>query len=411
MSRAAAEFAFDRSNRTKDVDGRLFVADCNISKANVCPYLGREIPEWQALGLDPTRVYHMYRDPVELEKAASTFNGVQLLIIHKAVSAEQPEHRLVVGSVGTDCRFEAPFLKASINVWTQEAIDLIEREEQRELSSSYRYRAEMLGGTLHGATFDGRMLDIRANHVALVTEGRAGSDVKVADSIPPELQPVMKHAARIAAMKSFLAPDADLAALDAQLEVEHQAALKLAQDAKAKDEKDDDDKKDKDDDDDEDDDKKAKDEENESQEDPPKPKAKDRAKDKAKDKKGKDKAMDAQTVTVDEMKHAIKVSTAAAVKIAIDEVNAMHLARAAVAPFVGTITDPAMDSAEKVYGFALTKKGVAIDGVHASAFPAMLALLKTQSSATDASLASDAALSAGGMLKSFPALSRIRVAA
>ena len=46
--------AMDRATsvRSFDADGRLHVARSNISKANVCPYLGREIPDWERLGLD-----------------------------------------------------------------------------------------------------------------------------------------------------------------------------------------------------------------------------------------------------------------------------------------------------------------------------------------------------------------------
>src|ERR1700761_6930938 len=41
--------AMDRGARTKDpLNGWLHVKDCRISKANVCPYLGREIPDSEA---------------------------------------------------------------------------------------------------------------------------------------------------------------------------------------------------------------------------------------------------------------------------------------------------------------------------------------------------------------------------
>jgi Uncharacterized protein conserved in bacteria (DUF2213) len=48
--------AFDRASvRTYDRDGRLHVEISNISKAAVNPYIGREIPDWKALGLDPDK--------------------------------------------------------------------------------------------------------------------------------------------------------------------------------------------------------------------------------------------------------------------------------------------------------------------------------------------------------------------
>ncbi|WP_206526107.1 NUDIX domain-containing protein [Mesorhizobium sp. M7A.F.Ca.MR.148.00.0.0] len=68
--------AMDRNSiRIFDQDGHLRVEMTPISKANVCPYYGREIPDFEALGLVPERVYRLYRDADELAKAAPTFVG------------------------------------------------------------------------------------------------------------------------------------------------------------------------------------------------------------------------------------------------------------------------------------------------------------------------------------------------
>jgi hypothetical protein len=83
----ATALAFDKSVRITDQDGRLHVAITNISKANVCEYLGSEIPDAAALGLQPERKYRLYRDAAELEKAAPTFNNLPLLTRHVPVTA------------------------------------------------------------------------------------------------------------------------------------------------------------------------------------------------------------------------------------------------------------------------------------------------------------------------------------
>ena len=71
---AALTLALDRDSvREKDRDGRLRVTRANISKANICPYRGSEIPDWQKLGLDPDHVYNLLRAPEELQKAAESF--------------------------------------------------------------------------------------------------------------------------------------------------------------------------------------------------------------------------------------------------------------------------------------------------------------------------------------------------
>lgn len=177
--------AFDKiSVRSYDRDGRLHVQVSNISKANICPYFGREIPKGDELGLDPAKIYQLYRSPEELAKAASTFNNIQLLSKHIAVHAEVPRHNLVVGSTGTDAAFQAPYLQNSLVVWDADAIHDIESRRTQELSCAYHYRADMTPGTINGVTYDGVMRDIVGNHVALVADGRAGDDVMVGDAMP-----------------------------------------------------------------------------------------------------------------------------------------------------------------------------------------------------------------------------------
>jgi len=181
--------AMDRASsvRSYDADGRLHLRVTNISKANVCGYLGREIPAWDTLGLDPDRIYNLLRDPAELAAGAATFNNLPVLSEHVPVTAyDDGSHKpgLVVGSTGTDAAMNGPYLTNSMVVWARDSIDGIEAEEKRELSSAYRYRADMTPGNFEGVDYDGVMRDIVGNHVALVIEGRAGPDVIVGDEQP-----------------------------------------------------------------------------------------------------------------------------------------------------------------------------------------------------------------------------------
>ena len=181
--------AFDKATTKRRIDTQNFlhVDDCNISKAVVNSYLGKEVPNWIALGLDPAKVYKIYRDPKELAKAASTFNNLPLMDKHIEVSdldLEKPEIKEhLVGSTGTDAVFKAPYLVNSLVVFTRGAIEDVEAEKKSELSCAYRYDIDMTPGVSpEGESYDGRMTAIVGNHVALVIEGRAGSDVMVHDS-------------------------------------------------------------------------------------------------------------------------------------------------------------------------------------------------------------------------------------
>jgi uncharacterized protein len=181
----APPLALDR--RMETLDGILHVYDCNITKANVCPYLGAEIPGSEALGLDPTKIYMLYRDSAELQAAVKTYDRIQLLLMHVAVNPDAPQQFITVGTI-SNARFSHPYIKADLTVWTREGIEAIGTPEnpgkQRELSCGYHYRPDMTPGqTPEGEKYDGRMTSIVANHIALVEAGRAGPDVMVADSM------------------------------------------------------------------------------------------------------------------------------------------------------------------------------------------------------------------------------------
>jgi hypothetical protein len=172
------------SVREMDDDGRMRVSRAHISKANVCPYRGAEIPDSEKLGLDPDRVYQLYRDPEELAKAAPTFRGVQILRRHVPVSADDHHPWDVVGSVGSNVEFVDPYLDADLTFWTGDAVADIESGRKQQLSCGYRYRADMTPGVApDGTRFDGVMRDIFGNHLSQVELGRAGADVVVGDSV------------------------------------------------------------------------------------------------------------------------------------------------------------------------------------------------------------------------------------
>lgn len=181
---AIMKLAFDRSARRVDSDGRLHVEKSHISKATVNPYYGNEIPGYESLGLEPTKVYRLLRDPVELEKAAPTFARLPVLSEHVPVTVDSPRPDLVVGAIGSDVAFNSPYLDADLCVWDAEAIAGIETDKVRELSCAYRYVPVMEPGVFEGQPYDGRMTEIQGNHLALVEVGRAGSDVVVADQNP-----------------------------------------------------------------------------------------------------------------------------------------------------------------------------------------------------------------------------------
>lgn len=202
------KFAFDKASvRTYDDDGMMHVALTPISKSNVCIYYGKEIPDSEALGLEPNKAYRLLRDPEELRKAVSTFNNKPLLNKHIGVTVIDPPKEAIVGSTGERAEFDGTYLKNSLVIWDIDSILGVETDKQKEISSSYRYRLDMTPGEYEGDTYDGVMRDIVCNHVAIVPSGRAGPDVFVYDSKPTGNILMTLKEKLMAVIKPYLAND------------------------------------------------------------------------------------------------------------------------------------------------------------------------------------------------------------
>lgn len=412
------------SGRRIDEDGHLHVSMSNISKATVNPYYGSEIPNANELGLQPDRIYNLLRDPAELEAAAETFEGKPLLVGHKPQTAEDHSHEMTVGAV-RNVKWAAPYLQAELDIWAGDAIQDIQSGAQRELSSAYRYDADMTPGEYEGERYDGVMRNLRGNHVALVETGRAGPDVIVGDSklkpskqeprmpkatvslspkatvaqrafaiyLKPriaadaaiDLAPMLKGVtaktwdarkagliAKIAAeAKPHLAADADLEDISEVIDM-LDGVLPVAEDDDPEDDDDEDEKKKK---------KPAMDEDD----------------DKDDKKKDDDKKPAMDSATVQRMIMQAKSETMAGFR-------AMRDAEEFVRPYVGPVAI-AQDSADAVYKLALDTLGVDIEGVHPSAYRAVL---KAQPLPGDApKIAQDSAASGSEFAKMFPEAAKL----
>lgn len=346
--------AFDRASvRTMDVDGMMHVKMTPISKANVCTYYGKEIPNSEALGLDENKGYRMLRCPEELAKAAPTFDKKPVLNTHLPVLASAPPKDAIIGSTGEGANFDGTYLQDSLVVWDSVAIAGIESGQQREISSSYRYRADMTPGVYNGEEYDGVMRDIVCNHVAIVPDGRAGPDVLVYDSKPKGYDEMSKFDKLWATILPRLAKDSDPDEVKKEVKKmvededgEDKDKPKTADDEQTQAEKD-----------------------NESEamrlKEREKREREDRERDEKEDKMAKD-----SRLAMDALETRIR-----------GEFKALREAERICARHVGT--DIAFDSAEDVYRMALKQAGVDASAIHASALKPMVEMLNNKSFAND----------------------------
>lgn len=174
----------DASTRRIDANGYMHVGPSNLTKAAVNDYYGREIPDYDRLGLQPLKLYKVYRPADELKKAASLYGGLPILRKHIADSAAEPLKNLRVGSTRSAEYVEEngeAYIKAPLDFHDASAIELIELGDEDALSAGYAYTPIIESGIFKGQAYDIRMTDIRPNHIIICEAGRAGSDIMVAD--------------------------------------------------------------------------------------------------------------------------------------------------------------------------------------------------------------------------------------
>ena len=160
----------------------MHVDRSNLTRVQVAPYYGREIPDSERLGLDPEKIYYGYRPAEELSdpETVRSVIGIPIQLNHHLDYPDAPPRtrawvRLGIGEV------HGTYLSNSLHIQDADACARIRDGSMRQLSLAYHYEPEMRSGEWNGQTYDFIMRRIRGQHLALVEEGRAGSSCIVED--------------------------------------------------------------------------------------------------------------------------------------------------------------------------------------------------------------------------------------
>lgn len=171
------------TSRTYDLNGWPEIPNNPLSKVGIFDYAGYQISS----ELEPNKIYKVYRPASELSDP-ETVNSFKLLPFtddHAMLGKEEdgliaPEEKGIHGVIGENVHFENGYLKGNIKIFSNKLAQLIQ-EGKKELSIGYRCLYDISPGVYDGQSYDVIQRSIRGNHLALVTEGRAGADVSVLD--------------------------------------------------------------------------------------------------------------------------------------------------------------------------------------------------------------------------------------
>ena len=164
-----------------DINGYWLIKDNPMTKAGVFPYLGKQIsPE-----LEPSKIYQVLRPKEELTKPETlkSLELIPLLNDHEMVGKDftPVEEKGSHGTTGQNVKVNGNIITNDLRLLSEVIKNEVE-SGKKDLSMGYRCRYELTPGEFEGQHYDAIQRDIIYNHIALVDEGRMGSDVRVMDS-------------------------------------------------------------------------------------------------------------------------------------------------------------------------------------------------------------------------------------
>lgn len=163
---------------TRRRDDGYLVADARVARTGIQNYAGYEV------GKPDMAIVRVYRPDAEVFS-----RDTMASFAHRPVTNDHPDVPVTadnwkehaVGNTADEVARDGHLLRIPLMVSDATAIKDIE-DGKRELSAGYSCELDWTSGrTADGKAYDAIQKNIRANHVAIVDRGRAGSEVRIGD--------------------------------------------------------------------------------------------------------------------------------------------------------------------------------------------------------------------------------------
>lgn len=164
----------DKAKRFKDANGYLIINDNPIAKAGVFDYLEREIIK----DSNSNKVVKVYRPFENLSETKDNFAKKPILYNHDWVGDGKNS---VDGAIGDVIIAKEPYLVADLIIYNPELINAIENDAIKELSPGYTCSFLQQKGIYDNQDYDFIQTIDNVNHLAVVENGRSGSDLRILD--------------------------------------------------------------------------------------------------------------------------------------------------------------------------------------------------------------------------------------
>jgi hypothetical protein len=179
---------FGETNTQKDTPEGYLLVNANLAKPGILEYYAGELPRDSLpdnLQDEPMTVVRLLRPVEEVFKpeSISSYNLKPVTNDHPPQFVNAKNYsKFQVGMTTQNAAQRDGFLNADFLIQDAESVAAV-KNGKRQISSGYRLQIEWGAGIhdVHGP-YDGRQVNIMANHVAIVDKGRAGAQVRINDS-------------------------------------------------------------------------------------------------------------------------------------------------------------------------------------------------------------------------------------
>lgn len=171
-------------SKSVDINGYWEIKANPLTKEGVFMYLGKQIdPDGEKWGLDADRIYWVYRSKSEIssEETLHSFEGVPFIDEHTMLGegCSSTDYKNIAGTIH-NIRMKGNVMIGDFKIYSDKIKDLISKGK-KQLSLGYRASFVKKSGVFNGKAYDFIQVGLVGNHVALVDNGRCGSDVRIFD--------------------------------------------------------------------------------------------------------------------------------------------------------------------------------------------------------------------------------------
>lgn len=164
----------------KETQEGYVIAEAFAVRTGIQLYTGDEV------GRPDMPLVRVYRPEEEVRKPESlrTFSHAPVTVGHPSEGVTKDNWReLAVGEVSTEAEWRGNKIRLPLILKDAAAIKTVTDGKARELSAGYTCKLEFTDGvTSDGQQYDAIQRDIRINHLAIVPQGRAGSECRIGDN-------------------------------------------------------------------------------------------------------------------------------------------------------------------------------------------------------------------------------------